>query len=127
MRAYDIALFIVVFHVVLTLLAQTGLFSSSVSIQADSPYLEFINQTKENTTYEHPPSVPDFATATVNILFGIANAVVLFTASVGLVPFTMMDLGVPVEIAIQLQILIWFVYMIGIAQFWSGRSTKGAE
>lgn len=126
MRAFDIAAFWLVFNVVLTLLVVTGFYSGYVTIQPNQNYLSFINQSYRglDTSVNAPEGVDPYALNPWLVFSAVTNAIVFITSSVGLAPGTLIMLGVPAAIAWPIQYIIYFVYGIGILQFFSGRLPK---
>lgn len=130
MRAYEIALFILIFNITLSVVATTGLFANSVEIQADTSFFNFISTTVQATDYEPPTLIDAFALSASLAVLGVINFIVIILDTAGMIPFTLArTLGLsPFDpLVLTIQIGIWFVYGVGIAQFFRGVSTKEME
>lgn len=124
MKFYQIALFIFLFNLSLSILNGMNVLGQQY-IQHD---------TKWNKSVEQIGNATNEASYTINPTFIFGDFIMglrLFTQAIGnatvLLPFFLSQLGVPKPLIVTLTGGTWFVYTIGILQFVSGRSVKAYE
>lgn len=127
MRAYDIALFAILFNVSLTLLANTGIFPNLVGLQADDNLISFINETVDQTEYKVPEPTDALFLAGLYFVSAIFNFITLILTTLGFLPFTyaaVLGLSPYHPIILMIQVVVWIAYAAGAAQFIAGRSER---
>jgi|Deesub1362B_J571_1020462.scaffolds.fasta_scaffold00704_6 hypothetical protein len=123
MKFYEIALFVFLFNLSLGILNSHALFGGGY-IQHDTKWQEDVQIRGGDiqSSYEINPSMifGDFIAGLQLFFIAIANATVLL-------PFFLSQLGVPLSLNGTITAGTWFTYVVGIAQFISGRSVKAYE
>jgi len=127
MRFYDIALFLFVFNIALSVVTELNVFGYSVPSND-----EWINKTYENVTNFATASKLEssdisFLTIGQNLLSGIGLAFKILAYSTILIEPRFESLGVPSRIAWLISMPIYLLYGIAIAQLLSGRAFKYNE
>jgi len=125
MRAYDILLFLVCLEASIGFVAAIDVFSttyvdpSAVNTQWDLHTIE--NETQNQSIFDQIMLATDLLFRAVTMFFTMIVAIVAIYF-----PLTN-TLGVPAEIALLLQGVVYLVYMWALIQFLSGRSVKYME
>lgn len=141
MRAYDMVLFVFCFMLAASLFNQisgsmgfgTTIASGTINIngQNTSSYVDNLvdtSNTVSNTSAIDTSSSFNWFGAVYQFVFiGIPMVVnVLFQTTVG-IPFLLNDLGVPTPLTVILSTACYFIYFLGIMQWWTGKSMRDAE
>jgi len=95
------------------------------------PYEEGFSEI-EQESIENMNYLQSVATTDTTISFGFGDFVVGFLRFVGIlawgivaVPYTLTKFGLDATLAVSFSIPVYFMYLLGIAQFIANRSTKG--
>jgi len=118
MKVYGIALLIFIFGAVTGAIDGMGIFGTEIALPTgmNESYItevEEITQSHASWMFWIPMMIYRF----VQILFSA------FTTAITIIPM-FMKYGVPMDIIVMLQSIIWLVYAVGIIQFVTGRSFK---
>lgn len=131
MRFYEMMLFLLLFNLVLGVMQSQGIYTE-YSVQQDTSFTEGVeSEISELNITASTLESEDIITRTaaqIDLLFkGILFVVSTFAyATIG-VPWMFLNMGMPSGIAIPLGVAVWFIYGIGLAQIFFGRSIKDME
>jgi len=123
MRVYDIALFIFIFSFVSGAINGMGLFDVNLPGQHIDITEANVNEITDSMQNVDVLGVAFFMMAVWQVLGVILTA---FTTALTIIPL-LSQYSVPLEVSVMIQGPIWLVYVWGILQYWSGRSTKGMD
>ena len=127
MRAYDILLFLVCLEATIGFVSSLQVFptdyvdASAVQTPADWNLQEVENQTASQSIFDKVMLATDMLFKALSMFLNMLVAIVAIY-----IPLTSV-LGVPSEIALLLQGVVYVVYAWAIIQFLSGRSVKYME
>jgi len=127
MRAYDILLFLVCLEATIGFVSSLHIFpadyvdASAVQTPADWNLQEVENQTASQSIFDKVMLATDMLFKALTMFLNMLVAIVAIY-----IPLTSV-LGVPSEIALLLQGVVYVVYAWAIIQFLSGRSVKYME
>ena len=123
-KAYDIMLALFIIGIVSTALNTIGILPSSFPAQ---------NEAMNESTVEDITGLAQSSESNVNSLFSsimlvkmLGFFISIFFTILTVIPF-LLEWGVPPDIAIMIQLPIWLLEIIFIAQFITGRSMKQME
>lgn len=123
-KAYDIMLALFIIGIVSTALNTIGILPSSFPAQ---------NEVMNESTVEDITGLAQSSESNVNSLFSsimlvkmLGFFISIFFTILTIIPF-LLEWGVPMDIALMIQLPIWLLEIIFIAQFITGRSMKQME
>ena len=123
MKFYQIALYLFIFNLSLSIVNSLGVFD--VWIQPDTNWQKDVNLTGHQinqSSYNINPTMifGDFIMGLRVFVQSVGNATILL-------PFFLNQMGVPPSMRDAITAIVWFSYVVGIIQFVSGRSLRAYE
>lgn len=144
MKYLNLVIFVFILHVSIAVinaaLVATGssfsdLLSSNqfTTMQQSQTWLDSAQSEVQNDQYFTSPAfqgasgLGDYVQAAIATAKGIAMFIGLLAFGIVAVPYTFMIFGVPLILAAPLSLPIYVLYGLALAQFTSGRATKGMD
>lgn len=135
MRAYDIALFLLVFNIVLATTNELEIFDNSKfshkTLQADNDYIQNVNASADEATGFSIYGLQEIWQYLANVLSPVAQVISIVGKSTVMVNYLIADiLGNTTEaqqIGNLLAIPIYIVYLAGLWQFIRGTGFRGMD
>lgn len=121
MRAFEIALFLVMITAGFTIISGLGIFPSDAVPVDEDMFGEYEVSNLEN--FSGSPGLVDYFFLMVTIIvMSIRWAIMVILSITIFFPWLMYYLGVPAPLAIALNAGVWFVFVIAIVQIWRSQS-----
>ena len=121
MRAFEIAMFLVMVAAGLTVVAALDIFPNDAA-PVDTSMFGGYTVTELNQFPTNPSIVDYFFLMVFLIINSIKWALTVLLTVVIFFPYLMTALHIPQAVAIPLNAGIWFVFVIAIVQIWRGQS-----
>lgn len=121
MRAFEVALFLVMITAGFTIVSSLGIFSSEVVPVDESMFGGYTVDSLSQ--FPRDPSPVDYFFLMVTlIVLSIKWALTVLLSIVIFFPYLMAVLGIPAALAIPLNAGLWFIVVIAIVQIWRSQS-----
>lgn len=121
MRAFEIALFLVMVTAGFTIITSLGIFSTD-AVPVDSGMFSGYTVNSLSQFPKDPSPVDYFFLMVTLIVLSIKWALTVLLSIVIFYPYLMTALGIPAALAIPLEAGLWFVFVIAIVQIWRSQS-----
>lgn len=117
MRAFEIALFLVMITAGFTIISSLGIFPVNVVPVPESMFGSYtVDSLSQFPT--NPSPIDYFFLMVILIVDSIKWALTVLLSITVFYPFLMVALGIPAALAIPLNAGVWFVVVIAIVQIW---------
>lgn len=126
-RALDIAIFLIILQATIGFVNSLGMFDYDYYATQNNTYTQYtVQDLEEYETMAQNPGVSDYVSLAVDLAWeGIIIIAKVFFSVVLILPTLVSVFEIPTALAALIQGLVYFVYIIGWAQWKSGKSMEG--